>query len=34
MFEVTDKASEMIRGLLEGRDEPVSAIRIFMSEGG
>lgn len=34
MFEVTDKASEMIRELLEGREEPVSAIRIIVSEGG
>lgn len=34
MFEVTDKASEMIRELLAGREEPVSAIRIIVSEGG
>jgi Fe-S cluster assembly iron-binding protein IscA len=34
MLEVTDKASTMIRELLEGRGEPVSAIRIIVSEGG
>jgi len=34
MFEITDKASAMIRELLEGREEPISAIRIIMSEGG
>lgn len=34
MFEITDKASAMIRELLKGREEPVSAIRIIMSEGG
>ena len=34
MFEVSDKASEMIRELLKERKEPISAIRIIVSEGG
>ncbi len=34
MFEITDKASEMIRDLLKGREEPISAIRVILSEGG
>ncbi len=34
MFEITDQASAMVRELLKDREEPVSAIRIIMSEGG
>jgi Fe-S cluster assembly iron-binding protein IscA len=34
MFEVTDKASDKIREILKEREEPVSAIRIIVSEGG
>lgn len=34
MFEVTDKATAMIKEIIAGREEPVSAIRIIVSEGG
>lgn len=33
MFEVTEKAGEVIRKLLEGKGEPQS-VRIMMTEGG
>jgi hypothetical protein len=33
MFEVTEKAGEVIRKLLEGKGDPQS-VRIMMTEGG
>jgi len=33
MFEVTEKAGEMIRKILEGKEDP-QAVRIMMTEGG
>lgn len=33
MFEVTEKASEMIKGFLKDKPDP-SYIRVFLSQGG
>lgn len=34
MFEVSDKASEVIKEFLKGQQENGQSIRIYMSEGG
>jgi Fe-S cluster assembly iron-binding protein IscA len=33
MFEVSDKAGEVIKQFLEGKEEPIS-VRVMMTEGG